>query len=110
MKKDTKRIIPNYQNEVANQIFDRIIETFGIIKGINVAASRMERIPVDRAEISDTMITELINRSDEFEELLKAAGILKNVMGSAHFDLIRSLSMFMCIECKKSIDVKKEKR
>lgn len=85
MKKDAKKIIPNYKNEVANQIFDRIIETFGIIKGINVAASRMERIPVDRAEISDMMITELINRSDEFEELLKAAGILKKRHGIGAF-------------------------
>lgn len=72
---------PNYKSQIAIQIYDRIIEQFGVIAGIHIAPNRMKRIPIDRTDLSDSLIEELIRRSDEYEELLRNAGIIKSYHG-----------------------------
>jgi len=81
----SRRIVPNYDSRVAVAMFDKIIEQFGVLEGMFIAASQMKRIPVDRRDISDMMLQELVRRSDEFEELLKNAGILKHYHGIGAF-------------------------
>lgn len=75
------KTIPNYNREAAVRIFDRLIESFGVIKGINITVSKMQRIPIDRMGVSEVILDELIRRSDEFEEMLHLAGILKPYHG-----------------------------
>lgn len=80
-----KKFRHNITDESSKLIFDRLIESFGVLKGINIAVSRMGRIPVDRRDLSDSMINELVLKSEEFEELLKLAGILKKYHGIGAF-------------------------